>query len=498
MKKPENPLEQLPKEVPDYPEDKLLLPYQTGAIELIQSHDLTVIEKSRRIGLTWGVSALAVLTAAAADRDGQNVYYMGYNLEMARDFITVCGEFARSFGQVVAEQGEVLIRDEDKEIRAFRISFASGREILALPSAARVLRGKQGLVLLDEAAFYDDLEEVITAALALLIWGGRVAIISTHFGVDNPFNQLVEEIKSGTGREGGWMKITFDDALNQGLFERIKEITDHTLSKDEWRAKVRSAFTPEAAAEELDCIPSAGSGSWLVPEDIAAAEHADTADPEQYQDGPVYIGWDIARRKDLSVAWVFELVGETLWLRERIEMHKTAFAEQYDAVSDAVRRYRTIRLALDQTGMGEAVTEEMVSRHGSLAEGVILSGPKRLELGTLIKDRFERGLIKIVADPAVRKDLRAIKKTAGATGAPRLVEDGNVHPDIFWAIALACGAAAETVVEYGYETASAGSGGRDLWGARFGTIGDDDQDGWGDDDLSADTLSDWASGGGAF
>lgn len=462
-KQRQNPLDDLPKTLPDVPREKILLTYQQWAVVLIDNNNFSVIDKSRRIGLTWGIASYATLKAASQGRSGMNVYYMGYNLDMARDFILVCGEFAKAYGYAIEQMGEVVIKDEDGDILAHRIRFASGYEILALPSAARVLRGKQGMVIIDEAAFHKEMSEVLKAALPLLMWGGKVVVVSTHNGVDNPFNELIAQVKSGE-RSGGHMTITFDEAVKEGLHRRIMDVTKQDIPEDEWITSVRSSFSENEAAEELDCIPSSGAGSWLSPGDIAAAEHPDTADPKQYEGGPVYIGWDIARREDLSVAWAFERINETLWLRERIEMRKTKFAVQYDKVSDAVRGYRTIRLALDQTGMGEAVTEEMINRHGSLAEGVILSGPKRLELGTYIKDRFERGLIRIPADPEVRKDLRAIKKTTGATGAPRLVEDGDVHPDIFWAIALACGAAAEPHQPFDYTQVMSGRGDPTIWG----------------------------------
>ena len=89
--------------------------------------------------------------------------------------------------------------DPDKQIKAFRIKFACGFQIIALPSRPRSLRGMQGFVIIDEAAFHEDLKELMKAAIALLIWGGRVLVISTHNGEDNYFNQLVKEARAGNG-----------------------------------------------------------------------------------------------------------------------------------------------------------------------------------------------------------------------------------------------------------------------------------------------------------
>jgi len=58
----------------------LLLPYQGFSIKKALATALLVIEKSRRIGLTWGIAFLAALTASSIKpAGGQDVFYMGYN-----------------------------------------------------------------------------------------------------------------------------------------------------------------------------------------------------------------------------------------------------------------------------------------------------------------------------------------------------------------------------------------------------------------------------------
>lgn len=181
----------------------VLLPHQQEAVAVIDAHEVVVIEKSRRIGLTWGVGSSATLYASAArSAGGMDVLYIGYILDMAREFIDVCAMWARSYGLAASEVGEALFRDtradgSSDDILAFRIVFASGFEIMALTSRPRSLRGRQGMVIIDEAAFHDALGEVLKAALALLMWGGKVVVISTHDGDLNPFNLLCEEIRKG-------------------------------------------------------------------------------------------------------------------------------------------------------------------------------------------------------------------------------------------------------------------------------------------------------------
>ncbi|WP_211101349.1 hypothetical protein [Niveispirillum sp. SYP-B3756] len=251
----------------------LLLNYQADLFNSVSEFALLAIEKSRRIGYTWAAAALAVLTAGATkEAGGMDVLYLGPSLDMAREFIDTCAQWALLFKDAIGTCTEVqpceLFDDgdnPDKAIKAFRISFASGKEIMALTSKPRSLRGRQGLVIIDEAAFHDDLDEVLKAALALLMWGGKVIVISTHNGDKNPFNQLIGDIRSGK-RDGGVVRVTLEDALKDGLYRRICMVTGEEWSpaaEQAWLRKIFGAYG-DAANEELNCIPRASGGRWVA------------------------------------------------------------------------------------------------------------------------------------------------------------------------------------------------------------------------------------------
>jgi len=153
--------------------------------------------------------------------------------------------------------------EEGKHIKTYKIRFPdSGFRIVALSSRPANLRGKQGVVVIDEAAFHDQLAELLKAALALLIWGGKVRVISTHNGEGNPFNELVKEISSGK-RRGSVQRITFREAVAQGLYRRVCLRLGKTWTAQdeaEWMDSVYD-FYGDAASEELDVIPKAGAGA---------------------------------------------------------------------------------------------------------------------------------------------------------------------------------------------------------------------------------------------
>ena len=424
---------------------RTLLPYQARWVA--DRAGLKVIEKSRRIGMSWAEAYDAVMHAGEGRGD---VYYQSYSLDMTRGFIHDCADWARVL-QIGAEAvGETLVDAAGGSVRAFRLALAAGREIVAMTSAPRAFRskGRPGdVAVVDEAAFIDDLAEVLKAAMAFRVWGGSVHVLSTHNGEASPFNRLVGAVRDGE-RPGSLHTVTFADAVRGGLARRRLEVAGQTWSpaaEAAWAAEVRAEYGADAA-EELDCVPAAGDGAWLHWAQIHAAEHPDAGDGARFAGGRTVVGNDVARRRHLWVAWVLEIVGDVAWTREVVELQDASFAEQDAALDALVARYRPARVAIDQTGMGEKPVEDAVRRYGrERVEGVLMTPAARLELAGALRRRFEDAAIRIPASAAVRQDLHAVRRAAGPTGAPRLVAAGDTdgHADRFWALALAC-AAAET------------------------------------------------------
>lgn len=144
----------------------VLLPYQRRWGEDVSP--VRVAEKSRRVGLSWGEAAYSALEGSR--KGGQDTWYIGYNKDMAEEFILDCAFWAKHYESAAEAMEEIAIDDEGRDILAFRIRFASGARITALSSRPSNLGGKQGRVIIDEAAFHDNLGELLKAAMALLIW----------------------------------------------------------------------------------------------------------------------------------------------------------------------------------------------------------------------------------------------------------------------------------------------------------------------------------------
>jgi phage FluMu gp28-like protein len=476
----------------------VFLPYQQAAQRLLDTASVVVVEKSRRIGLTWALAGSAVLAAAAGRAaGGMDALYISYSKEMTREFIDACAMWGRVFALAAIEEGEFVFTDVDpktpddtRDIQAFRIRFASGFEIVALSSAPRSLRGKQGLCLIDEAAFVDSLRELLKAALAFLMWGGKVVVCSTHNGAGNAFNELVQDVLSGR-RPYAHLKIDFDEALRDGLYRRICLVTGRAWSPEaeaKWREDIVAAYG-EGADEELFCVPSDGEGVWLastliearmtekagdrlirsdLPPDflargaterlglITAVEGRVDRALAQLDNRVHAVGFDFARRRDLSVITVLAIAPDLRRVEVlTVELRRWPYSEQGALMTRILRGLPRWQAALvDATGEGGAVAEAVQRACGDRVVAVRLSSEwYRLNMPRLKRD-FEDGMIGLIRDAEHRDDLRLVRvvrgvpivpdERTGAAGAKR-------HGDFAIALALAHAAALTEPVSYGYD-----------------------------------------------
>ena len=477
--------------------DTVLLGYQSKLLATVSKHAVTICEKSRRTGATWAVGALAVLTSASVgDQGGMDSLYIGYNLDMAREFVDCAAMWAKAFGAALAGEGidEFLFEDGDdrKAISAFRIRFASGFEIVALASRPRSLRGRQGFVIVDEAAFHDDLKELMKAANALSIWGGRVLVISTHDGEDNYYNTLVKSARSGA-QDYGYCRFDLDDALRDGVYRRICLRNGWTWSVEkeaEWRTALIRQYG-DAADEELFCIPSEGSGAWLTAALIEARARPDIpvlrlTRPPEFTHWPAhlrerdvsewcerellpplkrcdpvlwhYLGADYGRVSDLTVLWPLA-IGRTLKRLTPfvVEMRRIPFDQQRQVQSYVLSRLPRYGASKhDATGLGFSLAEAAGQEFGALrAEAVMLNVPWYRENAQPLKTAFEDGMLEIPADAEIAADLRMIHVKAGVPFVPnlRVGEHKDRHGDSAVALMLAWAATRAVMLAYDYESA---------------------------------------------
>lgn len=439
----------------------VLLPYQ--AAWAADKSPVKVWEKSRRIGASWGEAADSTLYASEkGSGEKRDVWYIGYNKDMAQEFVRDCANWARAYNLAASEMEEYNEPDvveyagvvEEKKILAFRITFASGWRITALSSRPSNLRGKQGRIIIDEAAFHEDLAGLLKAALAMLIWGGEVHVISTHFGDSNEFNSLIQDIRAGKKRYS-LHRTTFDEALTDGLYRRICKVLKREWAQeaqDAWRKEVVDYYGDDAD-EELFCVPSQGTGVWITRAQIEATmsedihvirykqtddfaqwpDHLRTAEVESWcnenllpllsldQDRRSYFGEDFARTGDLTVITPLqEQQGATFKAPFSLELRNMPFREQEQILTYIVDRLPRFSFgALDARGNGQYMAERMMQKYGAarIAQVMITDAWYR-EAMPKYKSAIEEKSIILPKDADTIEDHRFIKIIKGVAKIP--------------------------------------------------------------------------------
>ncbi len=475
----------------------VLMAHQSEWIRMQEGLDIAVCEKGRRTGITFAQALTDTITAASSkEAGGDNVWYMADTKEKGLEFIGYVAKFAPIIARGQASRVEQHIFQDQapdgtsRQIQAFRVRFASGFRVTALSSRPENIHGLQGVVDLDEAALHKDVAKVLESATALLIWGGRIRVWSTHRGKKNPFNQLVQDIRAGRyGAKAKVIRISFDDAVANGLYERACAMRGKTATPDgkrEWYNAIRSAYGPRKAAmrEELDVIPRDGDGSaipsvWL---DRAMAETRPVLRivfdddfpkrPEKEREvwcaswittqlmpalraaakaftGRWAVGMDFARHRHFSVImparieqdlrrvvpFLIELANAPTRQQEQIlwallDFLKAHAAGRWSFAGDATGPGQTL---MEYTGdrYGRAELDKETGRYkGGPIHEVTLSRPWYGEWMPKYISLFEDGFISLPRDASLEDDHRAVEYVDGIPMVPKLERKDLQDPDL--------------------------------------------------------------------
>ncbi|MGD8389056.1 MAG: hypothetical protein PVG49_18055 [Desulfobacteraceae bacterium] len=453
------------KIIPSNP-DAIFLLYQERWI--LDKSRLKLMEKARQIGLSWSTAYPTVeRTAAAGARWDQ--WISSRDEIQARLFLEDCKMWAKVFDLVAQDMGEVVI-DKKKDLTALKLLFSTDRAIYSMSSNPDAQAGKRGGRVLDEFALLGDPRQMWTIAYPGLTWGGLLEVISTHRGSGNFFNLLIREIKEkGNPKKISHHRVTLEDALNQGFLYKLQQALpadaeQQAMDETEYFDFVKAGCADEESfLQEYMCIPGDDDTAFLEYDLIAACEYSE-ADPWELDRPPAesargrfYAGLDIGRKKDLTVLWVLELMGDVLYTRAVITLKNMSKPDQEKVLWPWLPCLE--RACFDYTGLGIGWGDDAQKKFGKhKVELVNFSSKVKEALAYPVRGKMEDRKLRIPFAPDIRADLRSVTKQTTAAGNIRFTaertEDG--HADRFWALALAIEAASTPSGPIEYETVTAG------------------------------------------
>ncbi len=428
--------------------DIFFLPYQARWIA--DSSPLKLIEKSRQVGISFA-DAYDSVSKAGETNARMDVWVSSRDDTQARLYLEDCKRWSEVLNLAASWLGPVLV-DSDKGGSVYALEFTNGRRVYSLSSNPNALAGKRGHVKLDEFALHANQRLLYRVAKPVTQWGGTLSVISTHRGAQTLFNQFVRGIREG-GNPMGWSlhSAPIQLAVEQGLVERINERTGRNESREAFLRRLHSECVDEEQwLQEYCCVAADESHAFFSFPLITACEESTL----QLQDaelldrlafsGPLYLGVDVARRKDLCVLDLGEKLGDVVWDRARIELENRSFSEIKFELYRLLRLPGLQRACIDATGLGMQLAEEAEADFGWRVEPIAFTAAVKEKLAFGLRTDLQDHKVRLVRDEKLRADLRGLRKELSLAGHIRFVgesEDG--HCDRTWALALRQHAARE-------------------------------------------------------
>jgi phage FluMu gp28-like protein len=363
-------------------------------------------------------------------------------------------------------------------VKQLEVRFPNGSVIYGLPANPETARGFSGNVTLDEFAFHADADKIYTALYPTITRGYSLEVISTPNGQQGKFFELARQaglIESpvsdpeASGRspkrrtpdlghrtsDSAWSphRVTLLEAVAQGLKVDVEALRAG-LDDDTWRQEYNCEFISTAAqwiSPELwqSCVSSEASTELDVESRKLKVESPDLQ-LSTLNFGQLFAGWDIARRRDFSVIWLSELVGDVTWTRGVLTLKNLPTPDQLREARSLMPLLR--RMAIDQSGMGLAIFEQLAREFPGKVEGVQFTQAKKEAMAVHVKDRMEKRLLRLPDNDECRQSFMSLKRAVTATGLVRFDAEHDTrygHADHFWACALAEAAAEQPTANWG-------------------------------------------------
>lgn len=420
----------------------LFLPYQLRWLR--DDSRIKIWEKSRRVGATWAQSYEDVRDCAAEKVPA--VWFSSADESAAREYILYCETFAKAMDMAARNLGEIII-DSDKDIKAFSIEFANGTRINALSSNPTQFRSKGGKVVLDEYAFHKDQDAMWKAARPTITWGYPLRILSTYNGKGNKYFQFVDDVKKGLKKT--WALHTTDivTAVDEGLADKILKRKLTPEERQAWIDEERESVGDEETwQQEYMCNPVDESTAFLSYDLIRSCERdvflSDTKTGTHkgkkwtvttltapgftidMEAEDLFIGYDVGRKKDLSVLWMSKRRAKALDAVRIVVMEKTPFKMQKQILYDHLGLPTMRRACIDETGLGMQLAEDAQDDFGSSkVEPVTLTASTKSAIMHTLLEWMEDTRFTLPSDKHTRADYHAFRKITTSAGNIRFDVD---------------------------------------------------------------------------
>ena len=218
--------------------------FQDDCVKDFNDHRFNVIVKSRQLGLSTLVAAYAVWLA---------IFYKDKNVLVIATKLAVAQNFIRKVKFAIRSLPPWLLMPEIISNNKQSLEFSNGSIVKAVPTSEDAGRSEAlSLLIVDEAAFVRNFDDLWMGLYPTLSTGGRAIILSTPNGVGGQYYDLYTQAESGDND-----------------FNAIKLPWDvHPERDDTWFDKETKNMTKRQIAQELLCDFQSSGETFISQKDI--------------------------------------------------------------------------------------------------------------------------------------------------------------------------------------------------------------------------------------
>ncbi len=255
--------------------------FQDDCVDVFNDERFSIVLKSRQLGLSTLVAAYSVWMALF-QRD-KNILVIATKLTVAQNFITKVKTMFRSLPSWIVMPDLVT---NNKQL----LQFSNGSSIKAIPTSDDAGRSEAlSLLIVDEAAFVKNFDDLWMGLYPTISTGGRVIILSTPNGVGGQYHKLYTDAEAGVN-EFKAIKLPWDvhPERDQDWFEETtKNLSDRQIAQ-EYLCDFASSGETFLSSNDLEYLrigirppiersgPDMGVGTWKHP--LSESQYVISAD----------------------------------------------------------------------------------------------------------------------------------------------------------------------------------------------------------------------------
>ena len=232
-----------------------LFPFQERVLKLLQENPYSIILKSRQLGIST-LSAGLSLWLMVFHKD-KNILCIATKQETAKNMVTKV--------KFMYENLPSWLKIDAAENNKLNLRLTNGSQIKATSASSDAGRSEAvSLLIIDEAAFIDNIAEIWASAQQTLATGGGCIALSTPYGTGNWFHQTWTRAEAA---ENDFVPIKLPWYVHPERDEAWRKRQDELLGD------------PRMAAQECDCDFSTSGDIVFYPEYIEYYEKSYVKDP---------------------------------------------------------------------------------------------------------------------------------------------------------------------------------------------------------------------------